>query len=198
MKINKKHLSLLLVSVLAIVLLIINLFIMAKNNQLDRSADFKDVINWEDYQSSFEYVVDNFQVDGLSVKASTKGGNVTAVNVYEGLNNRPFLTLDGEYNLKPTEEQLIIENPDQTIQITITLAFTSHFIGYDILAYPTNEGFAKLNEKLVKSSTTILGSYNNLIFNISQSSLSAYDPDLMDQSVNELVRLIEEYFDNKN
>jgi hypothetical protein len=56
----------------------------------------------------------------LSVKASTKGGNITAVDVYDVLNNRSFLTLDGKFNssnLTPTEEQIIIEDQDQKIQI---------------------------------------------------------------------------------
>lgn len=201
MKTSKKYQVIISLSVLAIILLIINLFIMTKNKPEYTPSTAEVMITWDEYQSCFDYIVDNYQVDGLTVKANTKGGNVTAVDVYESLNNRPYLTLDGKFdqeNLTPTEEQLVIEDINQNIQITITLIYTSNYIGYDILAYPSNVGFGTLNENLVKKSTNLIGSYNNLVFSVNQSSLNEYDIDLMDQSVKELVNLLQEYFNNNN
>jgi hypothetical protein len=199
MKTKNKYPILILIFI--VVFLLIALFIKNKIYHESESNSYNEIFNWDDYQSCFEYIVDNYQVDGLTVKASTKGGNVTAVDVYDSLNNRPYLTLDGKFdpdNLTPTEEQLIIEDINQSIQITITLVYTSNYIGYDILAYPSNVGFGTLNENLVKKSTNLIGSYNNLVFSVNQCSLDEYDIDLMDKSVKELINLLQEYFNNNN
>lgn len=201
MKTTIKYQFIISILTITVVLLSITLFIKIKNYPEDVPNNSDEIINWTDYQSSFDYVIDNYQVDGLTVKASTKGGNVTAVDVYDSLNNRPYLTLDGKFdpdNLTPTEEQLIIEDINQNIQITITLVYTSNYIGFDILAYPSNVGFGTLNENLVKKSTNLIGSYNNLVFSVNQCSLNEYDIDLMDKSVKELVSLLQEYFNNND
>ena len=121
MKVSRKSITIFILFVLIILItFMLNIIFKLKNYETQIATYSTGKITWEDYQSSFDYAVDNFSVEGLSVKASTKGGNITAVDIYDVLNNRPFLTLDGKFdssNLNPTEEQIIIEDQDQKIQI---------------------------------------------------------------------------------
>jgi len=202
MKMNKNNKLIIIVLVIGIIILISLVFSMLYwvNQQQTRfTTNSEEKITWEEYQLSFDYIVDNFSVEGLSVKASTKGDNITAVDVYDALNNRPFLTLNGKYetnNFTPTEEQIVIEDQNQNIQITIAYIYTDNYVGYDILTYPSNAGFGTLNEELVQKSTFIIGSYNNLIFSVNQCAIDKLDASLMDQTIKEYVDLLKEYFDN--
>lgn len=199
MKVSRKSITLfILFGLIILITFMLNIIFKLKNYETQIAAYSTGKITWEEYQSSFDYAVDNFSVEGLSVKASTKGGNITAVDVYDVLNNRPFLTLDGKFdssNLTPTEEQIIIEDQDQNIQITIAFIYTENYGGYDILTYPSNAGFGTLNEELVKKSTFVIGSYNNLIFSVNQIAAEKFDANYMDQTIIEFVGLINDYFE---
>ena len=95
MKVSRKSITIFILFVLIILItFMLNIIFKLKNYETQIATYSTGKITWEDYQSSFDYAVDNFSVEGLSVKASTKGGNITAVDIYDVLNNRPFLTLE--------------------------------------------------------------------------------------------------------
>ncbi|MGX8796146.1 hypothetical protein ACR6HW_08710 [Fusibacter sp. JL298sf-3] len=157
-------------------------------------------VSWSEYQDLFEYVVDHFEVDGLEVKASTKGRNVVAMDAYAPLDNRRFLTLSGGLDgatPQTTLEQFVVEDAAQSVQVTFSLIYTTTPLGNDILAYTTNDGFDTLDAVLKRRSTAVLGTYENLLFMVSQTALSEVDATLNHRVVDGVMAAVEAFYDGR-
>lgn len=160
------------------------------------TVDSEVALTWEEYQLLFEYMVDNISITDLELKESTIGSNVTAVDRELTFDKRESLTLVGELSTKTTEEQIILEDANQTKQFTITVMYTDNYIGENMIGYPTNEGFNNLNGTLVNKATYSIFTYKNLVIVVHQVSIDKYDTDLMYSAMKSVVDLLVEYDTN--
>lgn len=188
---------------LAIICVLLLLFTINRkghsyNNKTNNYSikDNNHKLTWDEYQLLFKYIVNNINIKGLELKASTLGDNITAVDKELTFNKRQFLTIDGTFDnssMKPTEEQIILEDDSQGKQFTISILYTDNYIDENLIGYPSNVGFDNLNETLVKKATYSILTYKNLVIVIHQISIDKYDLDLMYGAMKSLVDLLIEY-----
>jgi hypothetical protein len=155
-----------------------------------------DMLSYEEYEKLFEYIVKSFKVDGLVIKASTLGENLTILDKDLSFNKRTHLTLDGSFSqviAKPTDEYIILENKDQSKQVTIGMFFTNSYLGNDLIGWPTNAGFGNLNEHLANGTNYAVLSYKNLIITVHQSSTDKIYIELTKTSIRSIINELNEY-----
>lgn len=152
-----------------------------------------ELLSYENYESLFEHLVNTLKIDGLELKASTIDGNLTFIEKDLSFNKREYLTLDGTDSMETTEEQIVLENKDQSKQITIGVFFTNSYIGNDLVGWPNNVGFKDLNQDLVKSTNYAIITYKNLIITIHQSSTHTADLDTTKNVIRAVEKALNEY-----
>ncbi|TCT17557.1 hypothetical protein EDD68_1285 [Melghiribacillus thermohalophilus] len=168
---------------------------MEKTHSKQNQSNFKENLSYKEYQELFKTLADKLNIKGFDLKATTLGDNVTLVGENVTFGKRKYLTLDGTFNPsdpKTTQEFLVYENNDESIQITITLAYTETNLGNDMLFKPTFEGFQETNKNLISKYNFASLSYKNLVIHVHQISENKAENSITMSVLESLVKFLEE------
>ena len=151
------------------------------------------IMNHEQFEQLFAHMNEHLKIDQFQLKASTRGSDFTIIDKELSFGKRNWLTVDGSSDSASTQESLYFEDKKQTTQLSVHFAYTDHYIGEDMIQYPSSSGYDKLNQKLANQSDLILISYKNLVISVQQNKLSKVDPETtklaVENVINELKRL---------
>lgn len=193
---NKKKIFIFLI----ILALIVILLTLLKNNfktpkvvSINKNAEI--ILTYDEYEAIFKYLVENLDVRNLELKASTLGDNVTLVNKELTFNKREYLTIDGtiDNDIKPTDEQLVLESNDGKKNITIAILYTNNFMESNLVGYVNNKGFDNLNEQLVNGSLFATLTFKNLIINVNQVAIDKFDIDLTNEILQSIIETLKKF-----
>ncbi|WP_214804943.1 MULTISPECIES: hypothetical protein [unclassified Exiguobacterium] len=133
------------------------------------------IMNHDQFEQLFAHMNEHLKIDHFQLKASTRGSDFTIIDKELSFGKRNWLTVDGSSDSASTQESLYFEDKKQTTQLSVHFAYTDHYIGEDMIQYPSSSGYDKLNQKLANQSDLILISYKNLVISVQQNKLSKID-----------------------
>ncbi|MDG4655447.1 hypothetical protein P6P90_04230 [Ectobacillus antri] len=149
------------------------------------------VISFEEYRKLFEQLNDSIKVDGYTLKASSLGPDVTAIDKDLSFGKREWITIDGKMNNtepESTQEMLFFENARGTSQITITVGYTDNYIAEDLLIYPTNRGYDELNRELADKTDSIVVAYKNILISVQHVATEKADMVATQSALREVIK----------
>lgn len=146
------------------------------------------IMNHEQFEQLFAHMNEHLKIDQFQLKASTRGSDFTIIDKELSFGKRKWLTVDGTSDSASTQESLYFEDKKQTTQLSVHFAYTDHYIGEDMIQYPSSSGYDKLNQKLANQSDLILISYKNLVISVQQNKLSKVDPETTKLAVKRVIK----------
>jgi len=149
------------------------------------------IMNHDRFEKLFEQMHEHLKIDHFQLKASTLGSDFTIIDRKLSFGKRKWLTVDGTSDSASTQESLYFEDEKQTTQLSIHFAYTDHYIGEDMIQYPSNSGYNKLNQKLANKSDLIIISYKNIVISVQQNTLSKIDPETTRLAVKRVIDELE-------
>lgn len=193
----KKSLSSVKIICLTSILLIIILFVISGCSKTNTPAtNTNELISYSEYEKLFETIVNKIDINAFEVKANTLGDNASKVGMEVTFGKREYLTKSGNLNtnnIEPTEEHIVLENKNQSNQITIGVFYNENYIGNDLLGWTNNYGFNDLNEKLVQNANFAVLSYKNLIILIHQNATDKAEINITRDALKNIIKILQEY-----
>ena len=150
------------------------------------------IMNHEQFEQLFAHMNEHLKIDQFQLKASTRGSDFTIIDKELSFGKRKWLTVDGTSDSASTQESLYFEDKKQTTQLSVHFSYTDHYIGEDMIQYPSSSGYDKLNQKLANQSDLILISYKNLVISVQQNKLSKVDPETTKLAVKRVIKELEQ------
>lgn len=156
------------------------------------------LITYAEYQQFFSYIKENIKIGGLKIKYASSKNNYHIIDKKWSFGTRDRLLLNNEDYLRPTEEFLILENSDQSCQLTINICYNPEYIGNNLHYLVTsNSDIMSIDPSLTQNTNSCMLSYNNLIIGIQQGRKNT-DVDYLVKSLEEIVQITEDYFRKSN
>lgn len=106
-------------------------------------------------------------------------------------NKRNWITITGN-SYQSTQDTIFFESKDKNTLVTVNFAYTSNFIGNDIVFYIPSTNEDSINSNLKNLTDFMVISYKNLIINIHQTSSIVVDKDITKSFTRELEKVIVE------
>ncbi|WP_214801177.1 MULTISPECIES: hypothetical protein [unclassified Exiguobacterium] len=154
----------------------------------NQKTDENQIMNHDQFEQLFAHMNEHLKIDHFQLKASTRGSDFTIIDKELSFGKRNWLTVDGSSDSASTQESLYFEDKKQTTQLSVHFAYTDHYIGEDMIQYPSSSGYDKLNQKLANQSDLILISYKNLVISVQQNKLSKVDPETTKLAVERVIK----------
>ncbi|MCK2157711.1 hypothetical protein [Exiguobacterium sp. 17-1] len=145
------------------------------------------ILNHDQFKKLFEQMHEYLKIGHFQLEASTLGSDFTIIDRELSFGKRKWLTVDGTSDSSSSQESLYFEDEKQTTQLSIHFAFTDHYIGEDMVQYPSNSGYNKLNQKLANKSDLIIISYKNIVISVQQNTLGKIDPETTQLAVKRII-----------
>lgn len=169
-----------------------------EKNQIEKTSQIvkkenveKSPLSYKQYRELYNSIKNNLELKDFNQISSTNGKTLVAIDKDLTFNKRNWITITGN-SYQSTQDTIFFESKDKNTLVTVNFAYTSNFIGNDIVFYIPSTNEDSINSNLKNLTDFMVISYKNLIINIHQTSSIVVDKDITKSFTRELEKVIVE------
>lgn len=146
-------------------------------------------LSYEVYRDLYELIKKNLKVEGFKQIYNSDGKTLVAASRHLTFNKRDSMSLIGE-DFKTTQDTIFFESKDKNTLVSINIAYTSNYIGNDMVFFMPSVNDDLINSDLKNLTDFMIISYKNLIIDIHQTSKTVADTDITINFANTVVDIL--------
>ncbi|AJS58048.1 hypothetical protein [Paenibacillus sp. IHBB 10380] len=129
------------------------------------------IISYEQFSDLSGKLAKDIRIPGFKLRNTPIYPSIMLVDKDITFDKKQSITVDGTLDdLRSTEQLLIYENDNQTMQIQIKIAYTSVVIGNELVSWNLSSGYESTSKELSNNIDLATLTYKNIIITILQNA----------------------------
>lgn len=146
-------------------------------------------LSYEEYRDLYELIKNNLKIEGFKQIYNSDGKTLVAASRHLTFNKRDSMSLIGN-DFKTTQDTIFFESKDKNTLVSINIAYTSNYIGNDMVFFMPSVNDDLINSDLKNLTDFMIISYKNSIIDIHQTSKTVADTDITINFANGVVDIL--------